>query len=252
MENITTLAQAEDAYVKAKSLCNEAISSGDLNAYGETRGELDKSVSEYNTLAERAAYMICMAAEKPIVQLATMFFFNGVKVSEEKETDADGKKTGKLLSVDVEPVQKRLNLAKFIKDNKLDKNILNSIQKLYELLLAREKSVLSMTPVEYRDEYKKGSDFTKSVYDAMKKGETPTSNTQIIKRLQEIVNACGVDKRVVSTDLHYLQQSTFNHDSRNIASLKPVTAAKFVSFIPDVLAYHVTGKQYSMPEKTKK
>lgn len=252
MENITTLVQAEEAYTRASVVCNDAIAKGDLNAYGDARNELDKCVSQYNTLAERAAYGICLAAEKPFVQLATMFFFNGVKVTEEKEKDADGKSTGKLLSVSVDSVQKRMNIAKFIKDNNLNKGILNNIQKLYDLLMIREKNVLAMTPVEFKAEYSKGSDFTKSVYDALKKGGTPTSNTQIAQKLQEIINDCGIEKRVVGHDMHFLQQSTFNHDQKNKSALKAVTASKFSSFILDILAFHVTGKQYSLTEKDAK
>lgn len=251
MENITTLAKAEEAIQKALTACNSAISESNLDAYGESRTELEKCIAQFNGLAEKNAYKICSAADQPIVQLVKMFFFNGLKVSEDKAVDEDGKKTDKLLSVSTESVKKRLNLSKFVKNYGQNKSILASINELYDLMLVKEKMLLAMTPVEFAAEYKKGSDYTKSVYDALKKGNTPTSNTQICKKLQEIVNACGVESRIVNLDIHFLERASFNADAKEIAQLKPVTGPKFASFIMDVLAYHVTGKQYQLTEKKK-
>lgn len=237
------------AIEEARIKCNEALRSNNLEVYNETYTQLQKEVKNFNTLSEKAAYESFAGEEKPIVALVNMFFFDCKKESEER-----AKETNKLLGVKVDPTKKRLSIGKFVKNYGFDSSVMANIAELFELFKVREKDILGMTPVEFQEEYKKGSSFYRETVDAIKKGETPTSNTKIAAKLQEIINKCGASEawkyqRVTNIDIRQLTKWMFNHDGKNKCSDKVCTAGKFETYILDVLEHHINGTPYAVIEK---
>lgn len=243
-ENRTNLQKSEATIDELVLKANEALKADSIKVFDDAMESLDKEIANYNAMAEKAAYDACLAAEKPIVELATVFFFTGRRSVEERSKD-----TKKLMAIKVEPTSRRLSLSKFIKNYGLDRGVLTDINHLYERFVIREKKVLTLSAIELRDEYKKGSSFFKECVDSLKSGGTPDSNTQIAKSLQNIINSCGVEKRVTNHDIHMLQQWLFNHDAKNKGTSKVVTSGKFESYIVDVLNHHITGAAYTVLEK---
>lgn len=223
-----------------------------LTAYAEAMTALRKNVADYNTLAEAAVYEECEAAEKPFVKFTEIFFFTGKKVTITYKKDENGKKTDQVQSVAADDMTKRLSLSKFIKNYGVDKSIGSDLKKLAALIELRKMDILAMTPVEFREEYKKGSDFMKETMTALRKGGTPTSNTQIAKKLQEILVKCGATTRVVSIDIEWLDTCEFVHNAKEIANMKSGADTKFMQIFMDTLAHHMRGVPYTLTARKRK
>lgn len=229
-----------------ESRCNEAIKANNLKLYNELRVKLDDELKEYNSLAMKAVFALAMKAKHPCAELARLYTFAGKKAKEEKDV-----KTKELLALKVNDADIQLRLGKFVKDNGLDTAITKGIQDLQTMYNTREKDVLAMTPVEFRKAYKDGSSFERELMEALQNGETPLSNTKICAKLQEIVNACGINKRVTNHDTQvWLQQHAFT-TGKDKGSIKPVTGGKFESLVFTVLSMKVTGMPYTYYENQK-
>ena len=220
-----------------------AFSSKDLDAYASAKADLQKSVDEYNVVAQKTVFAECAKAENPFAAFAAAFTYNGLRVKETKD-----KETQVVTGVETDTAQRRLSLRGFIKENEYDSSILVDIAKLLVLLTVRENNIMSLS----HEDFAKKSLFFCKVVSEKAKGKTPDSNTQICRAIQNIMDKCGISARVINPDMHFIQQCAFVHDARGKCRVKPVTDGKFQTIMVDVMNHFVAGTAYTVLEKKQK
>lgn len=233
----------KDAMATKLSAAENALLTGKAKEYSLAKAALDKEVEEFNTNARHAKYAEFAKTDSPFIAFANAVKYDGKRVKETRNKD-----TKVVESISVIDTDRRLNLKEFVEYCKIDTTMLKEIAELLTVLTVREQNICKLK----HEDYDKQSPFFCRVVKAKEAGETPDSNTQICKRIQNIMDGAGIDCRVINPDMHFIQQCSFVHDSKGIARVKPVPAGKFMTIIVDMMAHFVQGIPYSVFIKEQK
>lgn len=233
-------AEADEALENA----NAAIKAKDLPAYNEAMNDLTEKVKTVNEFLCKIDYEGFLEQENPMIAAVKAFYIKTLRVKEnrDKETDA-------LVDVTLEERNTAINLERFCKHGDLDMTWAHDSNKLLELLALRETDVFKMTPAQLA---------TKSHYfianaRAKKEGETPDSNTKIVKMLQKIIDeAIFVDNgkgenvyKCTNHDIAFIQDASTKIDTRAKCGIAMLSQSQFKRVMTSVFA-HCLGEKYTV------
>lgn len=176
VKNVEASQKAVDA---AHTKVNEALANKDLNEYGNAMAQLTKAVKALNEHICRAEYVKFTLEEHPMIAAIKQFKIETVVIKEEKN-----KESGIVVGVKLNKRETNIDLLKFCEFVQIDKTWAHEAFHLLELLALREADVFKMNPSELA---KRTRYFCEKAA-AKKNGETPDSNTQIVKQLQKVVD----------------------------------------------------------------
>lgn len=249
----TRLEHAQNAEALAQQALDavkEALKSNDLTVYAEKRTALGKAVDEWNANLQNVAYEALMQNEHPIIAAVQQFYVEGYKVKE--TTD---KETGKITDVALEKRSRRIDLKKFCEWAHLDTAWAHDASILRDLLEARETEIYSMKPSELA----KKSYYFLAVMRKKEAGETPDSNTQIVRQLQKVIDEAifvdnGSGKNVykcTNHDLAFIQDAVTKFDPKKKCSIAMLNERAFQTVMMSVFA-HCLGEAITITTGAKK
>lgn len=172
---------AKDKYEVALKAANDALGKKpvDLVGYNNALNSLTEAEKEYATIAANAMYDEYAKKDNPIIELIKAYSYETIGHREERNKDDNNR----VVSVNPITKERSVDLLAFCKRAKLDTDWQYTASKFNQLMCLRTAKDL-------------GADFkaiAKTYYlkDAVKKiemGGTPTSNTQVCKLLQRVID----------------------------------------------------------------
>ena len=239
----------------AKTKLNEAIITDKKSIIDSAKEKLNKAVKEYNAEVIRLEFITLKG--KTHTMLEAIEQLNIATITEKEKEDKD---TG-IITYSIEPAIKQISLVELSKfcgnDIAIDNKWSYYIDKFCYLMTYRIASELGKPGSEVRRKLEQTYYIT-DVAKQMDMGKTPTSNTQMLKQLQTIVDAIiyKEDKngnniyKASSHDVAYILQTMSKRSkSGTVVTPRPLTMH---TLIMDVLHKIVKGNSYKIDYKTKK
>lgn len=242
LEKVVGIAK-KDANEALESV-RKALADKDLAGYGKAMAVLTAKVKILNESISRVKYAEFLATEHPIVAAVKEFYIETVKIKESRD-----KEDGSITGVNLEKKKSRIDLEKFCEFGELDKTWSYDCGKLLALLTLRETDVYAIKPTELA---KKSYYFISQVR-AKKEGETPDSNTQIVRLLQKIIDEAifvddGSGKNVykcTNHDLAFIQDAVTKMDTKEKCTIAMLNERQFKTVMMSVFA-HCLGEAYKV------
>ena len=229
----------------------EALRAKNLEQYGERFTELKKAVEDWNKVLSKKQYTEFLKADDPMIAAVSAFYIEVIKIKEDRAKDSET-----ITGVNLEKKQARIDLEKFCEFGELNMSWAHDSAKLLALLSLRETNVYSIKP---SDLAKKSFYFAAAVR-AKKEGETPDSNTQIVRLLQQIIDEAifvddgsGKNKyKCTNHDLAFIQDAVTKMDTKEKCTIAMLNERQFKTVMMSVFA-HCLGEAYKVkPAKIKK
>lgn len=241
---------AEDKAQQALNDAKEALKEDNLTTYAEKMTALSTAVDQWNAELQNVAFKELATHEHPMIAAVKQFYIDAYKIKEEKD-----KETGKITDIKLDKRARRIDLEAFCKDAKINTAWVNDTSKLRDLLEARETEVYQMKPADLA----KKSYYFISVMRKKKEGETPDSNTQIVKLLQTIIDEAifvddGNGKNVykcTNHDLAFIQDAVTKFDPKKKCSIAMMNDRAFKTVMMSVFA-HCLGESITIVSGAKK
>lgn len=235
---------AEKDANEALEAVRKALAEKDLAGYSKALATLTTKVKTLNECICKVKYAEFLATEHPVITAVKEFYIEVYKVKETREKD-DGSITG----VNLEKKKSRIDLEKFCEFGELDTAWARDCSKLLALLTLRETDVYAIKPAELA---KKSFYFISQVR-AKKEGETPDSNTQIVRLLQKIIDeAIFVDNgsgrnvyKCTNHDLAFIQDAVTKMDTKEKCTIAMLNERQFKTVMMSVFA-HCLGEAYKV------
>lgn len=226
-----------------------ALKDGNLDTYGDSMTALKKAVGELNVVLCRKQYSEILKSPTPIIAAVNAFYIDTVKIKEER-----GKDSEKVTGVNIEPKKSRIDLEKFCEFGDIDRTWAKLCNELLALLTLREVNVFAMKPADLA----KHSNYFIAQARAKKEGETPDSNTQVVKLLQRIIDAAifvddGTGKnayKCTNHDLAFIQDSVTKRETKDKCTVGMLNERQFKGVMLDVFA-HCLGEAYKVKSSQK-
>ena len=242
LEQVASIAatDANNALVAVR----KALAEKDLVEYGKAMATLAEKVKTLNACICKNRYAEFLQAEHPMVAAVQAFYIETIKVKESRDTN-DGSITG----VNFEKKKSRIDLEKFCEFGELSRDWAYDSAKLLALLTLRETNVYAIKP----NELAKKSFYFISQVKAKKDGETPDSNTQIVRLLQKIIDEAifvddGTGKNVykcTNHDLAFIQDAVTKMDTKEKCTIAMLNERQFKTVMLSVFA-HCLGESYKV------
>ena len=233
----------ENALKMANESCvkfGEALEKGDLHARNKALKDAKDAVAEYNVAKMNATLEELAKLEDPIKEAIIRKFYAAKKVVVEKEKGVE-------LGATIEDKNERIDLVKLCTYTKRDDSWQYKVEILSYLLVLKTSTDLNET-MERLQRTKKDYRLSK-IAQSMDAGETPTSNNQIGKKMQEIFDALvpGIGK-VRKEDIVFLTNAANKYVPKD-SNLADVGHKVIRSALVDVLHNIITGERYQMKYK---
>ena len=233
---------ANDTLIKVR----EALVAKDMDAYAEHYAKLERQVKSHNGDIVNCEYDRLSKESDPMIAAVKQFYVELKRVVEDKDKD-----TGRVTGVNIETKKARIDLAKFCDFAKLDKSWINDTTRLLALLVSKKKNLLAMSS----EELAKESLIFNEVVQELKDGETPNSNTQIVRLIQTIVDgAIFVDNgkgenayRCTNHDILFISEAILKFNAKEKCTLDSMNDRQFQSVMMSVFA-HILGEAYAIKE----
>lgn len=233
--------------IKTKEVMNQAIDAivkKDLNAYTKNFALLKTYVQALNNHMRYVQYAELAEDDKPVIAAVKKFFVEQYIITEEKD-DHDGS----IKTLSLTKKNARIDLEEFCKCAELDTTWCDDCTKLLELLTLRETDIYNVSP----DELSKKSFYFIAAARKKQNGETPDSNTQIVKLLQKIIDeAIFVDNgngenihKCTNHDLAFIQDSITKMNTKEKCTITMLKPRQFKNVMMGVFA-HCLGEKYSV------
>lgn len=220
----------------------KAFAEKDLAGYNKAMATLNEKVKTLNECLCKVKYAEFLAAESPMIAAVKEFYIDAKRVKESHD-----KNDGSVNGVNLESKKVRIDLEKFCEFGHLDTTWATDCGKLLALLTLRETNVYSIKPADLA----KKSFYFIGAANAKKNGETPDSNTQIVRLLQQIIDEAifvddGNGKNVykcTNHDLAFIQDAVTKMDAKEKCTIAMLNERQFKSVMTSVFA-HCLGEAY--------
>lgn len=182
----TEIEIAKEKYDVALKAANDALAANpiDYAAYETAIANLTEAEKDYASHAANALYDECGKKENPIIEVIKAYAYDTIGHREVRSKEkADN---NRILSVDPTTKERQIDLLAFCRRVKLDADWQYTASKFNQLMCLRAAKQLGLSIDEI-----KGISTSYFLQDAVKKiemGGTPTSNTQVCKLLQRVIN----------------------------------------------------------------
>ena len=226
---------AKDALESVK----KALADKDLVAYAQGKKDLEDKVKVWNAAACKVKYAEFLEAENPMTAAIKAFYVDVVKIKEEVS-----KEDGSITDIKFDDTKKaRVDLEKFCEFGDLDTTWCRDADKLLVLLTLRETNVFAIKPSELT---KKSFYFIEQVNKKIN-GETPDSNTQVVKLLQKIIDAVigNGAYRCTNHDLIFIHDAVTKLDTKDKCTIAMLNSRQFKTVLMSVFA-HCLGESYKV------
>lgn len=169
-----------DAAIKAanEALCKNPV---DITGYNEAMSALDAAEKDYAMSAANAMYDEYAAKENPIIEIIRAYSYNTIAHREKYSDDKDAPK--RVVSVDPIERERQIDLLAFCKRAKLDTDWQYTASRFNQLMCLRTAKALGIDVSKIAKSY-----FIKDAVKKIEMGATPTSNTQVCKLLQRVLD----------------------------------------------------------------
>jgi len=186
-----------EAEKMAKSY-NEKSQSGKMDEAAKLEEKITQKVNEYTSMVREECFKECRATENPMLHAVELLTYVTIAVKDEKPKDS------KFSVRSIVEKNRQIDLLKLHQGTSdgigADKNWAFMIQKLNLLLTIRACQRLNIDPKSVNDSYSMAE-----VAREIDLGKTPTSNTNMLKTVQKIVDAMlGDGYKATSHDVNYL------------------------------------------------
>lgn len=246
-----SLAQIESEINGSIREWDEAFRKQDLKGMNAAEASLKKSEAEYLDVKQHEVFCELKKAEKPVVAAVTRYSF---PVLRHKIVREDGVEVG----IEVSERERQIDLVKFCRFCELDTLWAYKVEKFGQLLCLRAAKELNMSAAEVKRIA--STYYMKELARKENLGETPTSNTQIVKALQKVVdsflfkageNGANIYK-VNNHDVAYLLMCYTKRSGRKELTVQ-VSKTGFVhALLMDICHRIVTGGVYGLDYKQEK
>jgi hypothetical protein len=177
----TQLELAKERYDVAIAKANTALIAKpvDFAGYASAIGELEQAEKDYATLAANAMYDEYAGKENPIIEIIKAYSYKTVGHKEKRNKDDNNR------VVSVDPVEKdrQIDLLAFCNRAKLDTDWQYTASRFNQLMCLRAAKELGANVNTIAKSY-----FLKDAVKKIEMGATPTSNTQVCKLLQRVID----------------------------------------------------------------
>lgn len=223
---------------------NDLVLSG--KAKVKTISDLDekiqKEIKDFASLKETLVFNECKATDDPMLEAIKRLTYTTICIKNEKD-DADDS----IVLQKVEEKTKDIDLAKLHKkcgSIGKDKNWIYIVEHFNCLLTMRAAQDLGLDPKEVNDSY--AMDKLSREVDL---GKNPTSNTNIVKTLQKVVNAMiGEEFKATSHDMKFIDK-VYTKKSRVALTVTCGNHRQLRGILAQVCHKLVLGKSYSIDYK---
>lgn len=250
MPSEKSLAQIRAELEAAVDAYNAAVKANDMKAAAHSEQMLKESEDEYLSEMQWQVFCALKQTDKPIVEAVRKYSFTILK---HRTVKVDGVVTG----VELVERERQIDLVKFCKHCEFDVTWQYKVEKFGQLLTMRAAKELNMTPAEVKAI---ASTYYMSELSRKEKlGETPMSNTQIVRVLQSVIDAFLFEAgenganiyKVNNHDVAYLLMC-YTKRGRGLLTVQVAKTGFVHSLILDVCHRIVTGKVYGVEYKMAK
>lgn len=241
-EKLTSL-QAEITTLVSKY--NEAIRTKDTKQEDiiAINNETEKKIGEYVATAKEKCFEECKATEDPMLHAVKVLSYPVIRIADKKDND-----TG-LITRSVSDSAKDINLFelhKYCGGIGKDDKWVYKLEKFNCLLTAKKAKDLGLDPKKVYNSYAMNE-----ISRAIDLGATPTSNTQILKNLQVIVDSMiGDNYKATSHDVSYLT-SIYSKKGKKALAVACANHRYLCNYIACICHRIVTGAGYELEHKEK-
>lgn len=243
--NKTPLEIAKEKYDVALKNANDAIAKKDANAYNEAMLALANAEDEYTKLSANAMYDEYASKENPIVEIVKAYAYKTVGHKEKRNKDDNDR----VVSVDPVERERQIDLLAFCKRAKLDTDWQYVASKCNQLMCLRAATQLGVDNV--KDIAK--SYFLQDKAKQIEMGKTPTSNTQVCKLLQSVIdeilpndNPDGKTYKCNNYDVAYLDDLYGKKSGKQRITVRVSNDSFFRRILVDICYRLVTNSKYGI------
>lgn len=232
---------------KALTDVNAIIQNGgkepiNLTKYNEAMATLTKAEEEYANLAQLAMYDEYAKKENPIIEIVKAYSYDIIKHSEIKD-----KATGRVLAVEPTGKTMQVDLLKFCERAKLDTLWSYTASKFNQMMCLRCAKDLGIDCNKIAKSY-----YMSETAKKIDLGKTPTSNTQVCKVLQQVIdqmlpNRTDDDKviyKVNNHDVAYIMDLYCRKSSQSKLTVKVANDSFFRRILFDIAHRLITNGKY--------
>lgn len=239
-ERRAEIAAKVDAY-------NAAVKKNDFDEVQKAENELRAAEKEYAAEKQAGVFQALKETENPIKSAVEQRSF--FVVSHKVERDDNGKPVSCVM---VEDRERMIDLVKFCKFAGLDTMWQYKVQKANQLLAMRAANELGWSKKEIRA--LKDSFFMDAKARELEMGETPDSNSQICKILQEVFDSIlfldnGKGKntyKVLNRDVAYILSCYTKRNNKKALTVSVAKNGYMHTLLVDIMHRIVTGKVYGL------
>lgn len=227
---------------------NEALKGNDASAPSRIEGELKEVEEQYADLMQMEVFEKLSKKENPIVEAVTLYRFPvvGHKL-------AKARKEGAIPEIEKAVKDKQIDLLAFCKKINAPVDWRYKVEKFNQLLCMR--TAIELGTSKEKIESIGNSFYMNELAEKINLGGTPTSNNQIVKMLQTILDDIFVkDEGKYKANSHDAAYLVKCYTRRGKEPLTVAVAKNSYMFrlITDICHRSVTGKVYSVDFKMKK
>ncbi len=244
-EQLTTIEQAKNAYDVALAAANDALKASPVNreGYDEAIKQLKAAEDAYAKFSAEQLYEECAKLENPIVELVKRYAYP--TIGHKEATNDDG------VVVSCEPTEKerQVDLLKFCKMAKLDTDWQYPVSRFNQLMCLRVAKAIGVNPNDIAKTY-----YLKQKVREIDMGGTPTSNTQVCKLLQALINDILPNEdedgsliyKCNNHDVTYLDNVYAKKDAKTRLTLRVSNDSFLRRILVDIMYRLVTNSHYSV------
>lgn len=179
----TPLEIAKEKHCAALKAANDALAKKpvDFVAYNKAIGELDEAEKKYATIVANTMYDEYAKKDNPIIEILKAYSYKTIGHRETPSKDKDESK--RIVSVDAVEKERQIDLLAFCKRAKLDTDWQYTASKFNQLMCLRAAKELGADCKQIASTY-----FLQDTVKKIEMGATPTSNTQVCKLLQRVID----------------------------------------------------------------
>ena len=245
----TPLQQAKEKYDAALKAANEAIAKTpqDINAYNTAMVDLAAAEKEYASAAQIEMFAAYKDVANPVIEIIRAYSYQTIGHKEVRNKD-----DGRVTSVDATVKDRQIDLLAFCKFAKLDTSWIHTASRFNQLMCLRAATELGCTPAEIKR-------ISSSYYlqDAVKKiemGKTPTSNTQVCKLLQRVIDEMLPNEdedgkpiyKVNNHDVAYLDDLYGKKSNKSILTVRVSNDSFLRRILVDIAYRLITDGKYGV------
>lgn len=233
----------EELFELAKSTLDTAENAEAVADKDAANKNLDAIIAQYNKVSKDKCYLACRNAEKPLAYAILQFYYEGIRIKEEKEKDTD------VVIRSIERTRRPIdisNLWKWMKDHEkscgVDRSWYHYAEKFNYLMTVRAAERLGRPAlkglfIKYAEDYRMGQ-----IAKDFDMGKTPCSNTNILRTLQKLVTAMlGNEWKATSRDVNLLCDLYVKDNPRNPTGVKLPNHGNFRALLKKV-CYRILTK----------